>query len=80
MRHSNIDYKINPEAFDENSAQVTVCMVCFIDLKYAFQFKKEAPRHTIAYRDLGRVPSYVPKLNAAETIAIAKVCCLYANF
>ena len=38
-----------------------------------FQFKKKAPKHTIAYWDLGRVPSYVPKLNPAELIAIAKV-------
>ena len=72
VRHNNIDYKLNPEAFDEKSAQVTVCMVCFIDLKSAYQFKKEAPRHTVAYWDLGRVPSYVPKLRAAEIIAIAR--------
>ena len=73
VRHNNIDYKINPEAFIAQSALVTLCLVCFIDLKSAFQFKKEAPKHTIAYWDLGRVPSYVPKLNAAELIAIAKV-------
>ena len=73
MRHNNIDYQNNPEAFNIESAQVTLCIVCFIDLKSAFQFKKGAPEHTIAYWDLGRVPSYVPKLNAAELIAIAKV-------
>ena len=72
VRHNDIDYKINPKAFNVESAQVTLCIVCFIDLKSAFQFKKEAPKHTLAYWDLGRVPSYVPKLNAAELIAIAK--------
>ena len=73
VRHNNIDYKLNPEAFDEKSAQVSVCMVCFIDLKSAYQFKREAPRHTIAYWELGREPAYVLKVIAAELIAIGKV-------
>ena len=60
-------------AFDEETAQVTVCKGCFIDLKSVFQFKKPPPIQTIAYWDLGRVPEYVMKLTAAELIAIAKV-------
>ena len=73
MTYNNTVFKLNPEAFDEESTQVTLCEEFFVDLKLAYQFKKQAPIQTIAYWDLGRVPAYVLKLNAAELIAIAKV-------
>ena len=72
LHYDGLTYMLVDEAFDLTTAQILVCVGCVNDLKYTLR-KKKLPIQTIAYHDLGRLPSYIPKLTSTERLAIAKV-------
>ena len=72
LEYDGLTYRLADEALDSIDHKILVCSVCINDLKYARRTNK-LPIQSIAYHDLGRFPSNIPKLTSTERLAIAKV-------